>query len=378
MKGLLITGGAGFIGSNFVRHWLRQYPVSRVVILDSRMPTEKLQHAEQATCRFVHGSIRNQQLVEQLLRNAQLDTIVHLAAEHCSEHSSNRPTDILDTNILGTQSVLEAARQVWLEEHSVEHHCFHYVSSGEAYGILGSGDLPFAEQAPYCPRSLYAASKAAAEHLAGAYHHTYGLTVTTSRCGATYGPYQAIERVIPSIIAGILHGRSLPIDGHGICEWLHVDDLCAAVELILMKGIPGASYNIGGNAECQTLVLARRLCEIADRLFRRDGSLARKFPRCPAAFAHSTDSLICLLPGKHPHTLRYAVDSSRIAGELGFRPRTGLEAGLRSTFEWYTHNDSWWRRTTHASQQSWIRGAHSATEFTTADAETFLSAHCLR
>jgi dTDP-glucose 4,6-dehydratase len=349
MQGLLVTGGAGFIGANFVHHCLKYQPGVRLVVLDALTYTGRLENLQpvwdEPALRFVRGNIADQSLVEKLLRDEKLDTIVHFAAESQVDRSIDGTDTFVYTNILGTHSLLKAARKVWLDERAVPTHRFHHVSTDEVYGSLGPPDPPFHECAPYSPSSPYSASKAASDHLVRAYHHTYGLEVTTSNCSNNYGPYHLPEKLIPRVIVNILHGDCLPIygDGHNVRDWLHVSDHCRGIELILMKGAAGASYNIGGHSECENLELVHMLCRIADEAFHRNPDLKAKYPTCPAALGGSTASLITFVPDRPGHDRRHAVDCNKIRSDLGFRARISLKDGLRSTFNWYTQNTSWWQ-----------------------------------
>jgi len=361
MQNLLVTGGAGFIGANFVHYWLKQHAGSRIVVLDALTYAGKLENLEVVrdypSLRFVHGNITDQMLVEGLLRNEKIDTIVHFAAESHVDRSIQGPDTFIETNIVGTHSLLKAARQVWLDEKCVVSHRFHHVSTDEVYGSLGLDDPAFHESTPYAPNSPYSASKAASDHLVRAYHHTYGLEVTTSNCSNNYGPYQLPEKLIPLVIINILHGRPLPMygDGRNVRDWLHVSDHCHAIDLILHEGIPGETYNVGGDAEAENLALVELLCEIADETFRDERNLVARYPHCPAVEGGSTAALITFVPDRLGHDRRYAIDADKIARELGFRPRVSLEDGLRDTFNWYVKSDWWWRRVMDESLQKWIQ-----------------------
>src|ERR1700736_6244424 len=265
MQGMLVTGGAGFIGANFVHHCLEHHPGVRLVVLDALTYAGKVENLYAVngcpSLRFVHGNITDQGLVEGILRDEKLDTIVHFAAESHVDRSIHGPDEFIHTNIVGTHSLLKAARKVWLDQRTVDKHRFHHVSTDEVYGSLGPDDPPFHERTPYCPNSPYSASKAASDHLVRAYNWRYGLQVTTSNCSNNYGPYHLPEKLIPLVIINILHGRALPIygDGRNVRDWLHVGDHCRGIELILLKGIPGESYNIGGSSEIENLELVRLL-----------------------------------------------------------------------------------------------------------------------
>lgn len=361
MKGLLVTGGAGFIGANFVHHWVHQHPDSRVVVLDALTYAGKLENLQiiwsEPAFRFVNGNIADESLVETLLREEKLDTIVHFAAESHVDRSIHGPDAFVYTNVLGTHSLLKAARKVWLAERTVAKHRFHHVSTDEVYGSLGPDDPAFHEDMRYAPNSPYAATKAASDHLVRAYHHTYGLAVTISNCSNNYGPYHLPEKLIPLMIMNILHGRPLPIygDGRNVRDWLHVSDHCHAIELILTQGVPGECYNVGGNSEAENLALVELLCEIADETFRDEPSLRGKYPHCPAARGTPAATLIRFVSDRLGHDRRYAIDCAKVAEELGFSARVSLENGLRDTFDWYVENDWWWQKVMDESYHEWIR-----------------------
>src|ERR1700730_6546096 len=346
MRSLLVTGGAGFIGSNFVHHWLRGHAADQLLVLDAltyagkRMSLAPLEG--DPGFRFVHGNICDGNLVTSLLRGDRTATIVHFAAETHVDRSISGPAAFIETNVVGTHTLLESARKVWLDERSVDHHRFHHVSTDEVYGSLGPQDPPFRETTPYAPNSPYSASKAASDHLVRAYHHTYGLQVTTSNCSNNYGPYHFPEKLIPLIIVNILHGRPLPIygDGRNVRDWLHVNDHCRAIELILQAGKVGEVYNSGGRAEVENLALVRSLCEIAERVFESRKELRSRYPQCPQ---HAVADLIRFVSDRPGHDRRYAIDCARIEQELGFSQRVTLLEGLRDTFTWYVDNESWWR-----------------------------------
>ncbi len=353
MRRLLVTGGAGFIGSNFVHHWLREHPGDRVVVLDALTYAGNLANLEPVSHRsefsFVRGNILDGPLVTELMRKEHIDTIVHFAAESHVDRSIEGPDAFIETNVLGTHSLLKAARRVWLEERTVERHRFHHVSTDEVYGSLGPQDPPFHEQTPYAPNSPYSASKAASDHLVRAYHHTYGLEVTISNCSNNYGPYHYPEKIIPLFVVNILHGRKLPVYGAGknVRDWLHVTDHCRAIDLVLERGRAGQVYNVGGRSECENIALARRLCSIAEDAFASDPLLRQRFPRCPASMGTPVESLISFVRDRPGHDLRYAIDCRKIESELGFRPRTSLAEGLSRTFSWFVQNEAWWSGRQH-------------------------------
>ena len=357
---LLVTGGAGFIGSNFVHHWLREHPGGRLVVLDALTYAGNLGNlravAGNPDYRFVRGDIGDRKLVESLLHEELIDTIVHFAAESHVDRSITGPDAFVQTNVMGTYALLEAARKVWLTERTVPQHRFHHVSTDEVYGSLGPNDPPFCETTPYAPNSPYSASKAASDHLVRAYHHTYGLSVTTSNCSNNYGPYHFPEKLIPLLIVNILHGRTLPIygDGRNVRDWLHVEDHCRGIELILNGGRPGEVYNIGGGSESENIRLVNLLCTLADEVFAAQPGLRSKHPQCPAAQGRPSASLIQFVPDRPGHDRRYAIDCSKLQRELGYVARSSLESGLRATLAWYLSHEDWWRGVMDGSYQQWI------------------------
>jgi dTDP-glucose 4,6-dehydratase len=366
VRRLLVTGGAGFIGSNFVHYWLREHAGDRVVVLDALTYAGNARNLEgvreRAELRFVHADIGDTELVQGLLRDEQLDTIVHFAAESHVDRSIAGPGVFVRTNVLGTHSLLEAARRVWLEERRVERHRFHHVSTDEVFGSLGATDPEFHEGTPYAPNSPYSASKAASDHLVRAYHHTYGLDVLTSNCSNNYGPYQFPEKLIPLAIVSMLEGRSIPIygDGRNRRDWLHVEDHCRALDLTLASAARGEVFCVGGRSECENIVLIRELCAICDALFREDATLAARFPRCPAARGAQCAELIGFVKDREGHDRRYAIDGSKLARELGFAPSVTLHAGLGQTLRWYLANEAWWRGVMDGSYRQWLETQYGA------------------
>ena len=360
MPKLLVTGGAGFIGANFVHYWLNAYPGERIVVLDALTYAGNLANLDSVKgrpeLRFVQDNICNTPLVEGLLREEGIDTIVHFAAESHVDRSIHGPDAFIETNVQGTHSMLKAARKVWLVEKTVASHRFHHVSTDEVYGSLAADDPAFHERTPYAPNSPYSASKAASDHLVRAYHHTYGLEVTTSNCSNNYCPFHFPEKLIPLTIVNLLHGRALPIygDGRNVRDWLHVSDHCRGIDLILKKGRPGQVYNIGGGVESENLKLVETLCAVADEAFGDDPSLATRFSGCPAARGGKASSLIQFVKDRPGHDRRYAIDCAKIESELGYRAQTALASGLRGTFEWYVQNVWWWRAVMDGSYQRWI------------------------
>lgn len=333
---LLVTGGAGFIGTNFVHYWLTTYPDTRVVVLDSLTYAgryENLQSLEgQSHFRFVHGDILDQPLVENLLREETIDTIVHFAAESHVDRSIYGPDAFLHTNIDGTHSLLKAAKKVWLEEKPGFAHRFHHVSTDEVYGTLSPTDPAFTETTPYAPNSPYAASKAASDHVVRAYQHTYGLQTSTSNCSNNYGPYQYPEKLIPLAISNLLQGKTVPIygDGQQVRDWLYVDDHNRGIDLIIRTGRIGETYNIGGNNEQANLSLIHELCALLDA----------RLPDSPHVPHQQHITYVKDRPG---HDRRYAIDNSKICRELGYEPAETFQSGLTKTLEWYLVRPEFWQ-----------------------------------
>ena len=349
MRKLLVTGAAGFIGSNFVHYWHQSNPEDRLVVLDAL--TYAGNRANLSACEgagwyaFVQGSICDQGLVEGLLREHEIDTLVHFAAESHVDRSITGPDAFIETNIVGTHTLLKCAKKVWLDEGMQSEHLFHHVSTDEVYGTLGPRDPAFSESTPYAPNSPYAASKAASDHLVRAYHHTYGLNVTTSNCSNNYGPYHFPEKLIPLCLLNILRGKPLPIygDGKQIRDWLFVDDHARGIELVIKNGRHGETYNIGGNNEWTNIDVVNLLCSILDRRFAGNAELATRFPASPCASATPANSLITYVEDRPGHDTRYAINAGKIMTELGYLPLEGFESGLEKTVDWYLANEAWWQ-----------------------------------
>ncbi|MBB3047309.1 dTDP-glucose 4,6-dehydratase [Litorivivens lipolytica] len=347
LRKLLVTGGAGFIGCNFVHYWLKQHPGDEVVVLDAltyagnRASLASVEDNPRFT--FVHGDINDTALVESLLRDRQLDTIVHFAAESHVDRSITGPDAFIETNVLGTHSLLKAARSVWLAGDGMPHR-FHHVSTDEVYGSLLPDDPAFTEENQYQPNSPYSASKAASDHLVRAYHHTYGLDVTTSNCSNNYGPYHFPEKLIPLAITNLLRGKQIPIygDGKNIRDWLYVEDHARGIEAVLEKGVPGEVYNIGGNNEWDNLELIRVLCEKLDAAFEQDPSLQARYPDAPASKGKKSVDSIAFVADRAGHDRRYAIDCGKTTSELGYVPAFQFEEGIQATINWYLENERWW------------------------------------
>jgi dTDP-glucose 4,6-dehydratase len=344
MATLLVTGGAGFIGANFVHYWRQQHPGDAITVLDAlTYAGNRASLAGADDVRFVKGDIRDTGLVESLLGEG-IDTIVHFAAESHVDRSIDGPAAFVDTNVIGTLSMLTAARVAWLAGDGKPHR-FHHVSTDEVYGSLGPADPAFSETTAYAPNSPYSASKAASDHLVRAWHHTYGLNVTTSNCSNNYGPYQFPEKLIPLFLINALNGRALPIygDGQQVRDWLHVEDHCRGIEAVLHRGRPGETYNIGGGAELPNLAVIDTLCTAVDAAFAADPGLAARFPAAPAARGLPTKSLKTFVTDRPGHDRRYAIDERKARAEIGYAPSRDFAAGFAATLAWYLGNESWWR-----------------------------------
>jgi dTDP-glucose 4,6-dehydratase len=333
MQNILITGGAGFIGSNFVRYLLKAEPNIRVVNLDALTYAGSLENLHDLPAEgrytFVEGDICDRAVVHDLLRKHQIDTIVHFAAESHVDRSILGPEPFIHTNVVGTFVLLEAARQFWQEnQQSAIENRFHHVSTDEVYGTLVPSDPAFTESTPYAPNSPYAASKAASDHLVRAYSHTYDLPVTISNCSNNYGPYQFPEKLVPLTILNAQSGKPLPVygDGQQIRDWLFVDDHCEAIHAILTRGIPGETYNIGGGNQPANLTIVHTICDILDELRLSEGTRR---------------DLIQFVTDRPGHDRRYAMDISKIRRELNWEPRHTLSDGLRLTVEWFLSHPDW-------------------------------------
>ena len=361
MRRLLVTGGAGFIGANFVLYWAQRHPGDRIVVLDALTYAGNQVNLETMSAhpsfRFVHGDIGDPDLVRSLLVDERLDTIVHFAAESHVDRSIHDPDAFIQTNVIGTHNLLKMAREVWLESDAAPtSHRFHHVSTDEVYGTLGPDDAAFTETTPYAPNSPYAASKAASDHLVRSYHHTYGLDVTTSNCSNNYGPYQFPEKLIPLMIVNALTGQPLPVygDGSNIRDWLYVEDHCRGIDLVMHKGETGETYNIGGDNECSNLEIVGQICAGIDGMFADNEDLGKAFPDAPAAGGKATDSLLTFVKDRPGHDWRYAIDATRASTELDYAPGECFASGLQKTLEWMLVNEWWWRSVIDGSYRDWI------------------------
>jgi dTDP-glucose 4,6-dehydratase len=340
LKNLLVTGGAGFIGTNFVYYWLNKYKDDHIVVLDALTYAGNKDNLTKAQknpkFEFVHGNILDQTLVESLIKNHTIDTLVHFAAESHVDRSINGPDEFITTNVVGTHNLLKAAKKIWLDDNP-KNHRFHHISTDEVYGSLKQDDPAFNENTPYAPNSPYAASKASSDHLVRAYHKTYGLQVTISNCSNNYGPFQFPEKLIPLIITNILNGKPLPVygDGRQIRDWLYVDDHNRGVDLILDKGKTGETYNIGGNNEWTNIDIVNRVCDLIHEEFSQDRKLVQRFPNCPSSRGNHPKILISHVKDRLGHDRRYAVNADKISSNLGYSPGEDFKTGLPKTLQWF-------------------------------------------
>ncbi|HZQ68285.1 MAG TPA: dTDP-glucose 4,6-dehydratase [Terriglobales bacterium] len=350
---ILVTGGAGFIGSNFVLQWMKEEH-SPLVNLDKLTYAGNLRNLESVSDNprytFIHGDICDRSLVRSVLEKHRPRAIVHFAAESHVDRSIRGPDDFIITNVNGTFSLLEEARAYWngLSESERGRFRFLHVSTDEVYGSLGPKDPAFTETTPYAPNSPYSASKAAADHLVRAYHHTYGLPTLTTNCSNNYGPYQFPEKLIPLMILNALSGKPLPVygDGQNVRDWLYVEDHCAAIRTVLAKGRVGDCYNIGGKSEQPNLAIVNAVCQILDELRPGDPVLPHK-------------KLITFVTDRPGHDRRYAMDIAKIQRELGWSPRETFETGIRKTIQWYLQHEQWVKEVTGGGYRQWIATQYS-------------------
>jgi dTDP-glucose 4,6-dehydratase len=354
---ILVTGGAGFIGSNFVLHWLRNESAS-IVNLDkltyagnpANLALVSDSNNKDRRHKFVQGDICDRELVAELLITYRPQAMVHFAAESHVDRSIHGPDDFIRTNVNGTFSLLEEARAYWSSLNDPEKASFRFlhVSTDEVYGSLAAEDNAFSETTRYAPNSPYSASKAASDHLVRAYHHTYGLPVLTTNCSNNYGPFQFPEKLIPLVILHAISGKPVPVygDGQNVRDWVFVVDHCEAVRTVLARGRPGETYNIGGRNQLKNLDVVNTICAVLDELQ----------PHGPTV---PHQKLITFVKDRPGHDRRYAMDISKIESELGWRPKETFETGIRKTIEWYLENEAWIQSVTSGSYRQWMATQYS-------------------
>ena len=333
MRRLLVTGGAGFIGSNFIRYWIDRHPEDRVVNLDALTYAgnpENLADIEAAPgYRFEHGDITDAVCVAGVFADEAIDTVVNFAAESHVDRSILGPEAFIQTNVQGTFTLLEAARTAWRDFSQGQR--FLHVSTDEVYGSLAANDLPFTESHAYAPNSPYSATKAASDHLVRAWRHTWGLPVLTTNCSNNYGPYQFPEKLIPLVILNALEGKPIPVygDGLNVRDWLYVEDHCRGIEAVIEKGIPGEVYNIGGDNEWRNIDIVNLICDRLNEL--QPGQADYR-------------DLITLVKDRPGHDRRYAIDAAKIRHELGWEPQHDFRSGIEQTLRWYLDHREWCSR----------------------------------
>ncbi|MGA1599017.1 MAG: dTDP-glucose 4,6-dehydratase [bacterium] len=328
---LLITGGAGFIGSNLVHHWLREHPDDVVSNLDALTYAGNLANLKEIqdlpNYRFVHADLRDPEAVRKVFQDQQIEHVIHLAAESHVDRSISGPADFIETNVRGTFNLLEAAREFWQPD--LSSHRFHHVSTDEVFGSLGPDGF-FTETTPYAPNSPYSASKAASDHLVRAWHHTYGMNVVTTNCSNNYGPFHFPEKLIPLIIRNCLERQALPVygDGGNVRDWLFVEDHCSAIDTVFHQGREGEVYAIGGHNEWRNIDIVRLICQLMDERLSRSGE-------------DSCERLITFVKDRPGHDQRYAIDASKVKRELGWVPAHTFEEGIAKTIHWYLEHPEW-------------------------------------
>ena len=337
MHSVLITGGAGFIGQNLVHSWSSTRPEDRVVVLDALTYAANIRSLEpliaDGRVSFVKGDIRDAALMQRLFVEHAFTRVLHLAAESHVDRSIVEPEAFLQTNVMGTFALLNAALGNWRARNAMADARFLHISTDEVYGSLSASDPAFTESTAYRPNSPYAASKAGSDHLVRAWHHTHGLPTLTTNCSNNYGPYHFPEKLIPLTIIRALRGESLPVYGKGenVRDWLHVEDHAEALTLVLRKGRPGETYNVGGDSEQRNIDVVHAICGLLDDML-------------PNSMNRPHAKLIRFVTDRPGHDVRYAIDAGKIERELGWRPRHDFADGLRQTVRWYLDNRGWWER----------------------------------
>ena len=360
MQSVLITGGAGFIGQNLVHAWRAARPGDRLTLLDAMTYAANIRSLEpliaDRSIQFVEGDIGDAALLQRLFEEHGFTRVAHLAAESHVDRSITDPEAFLQTNVLGTFTLLKTALDHWRAASVLEGARFLHVSTDEVYGSLGPTDSAFTESSPYRPNSPYAASKASSDHLVRAFVATYGMPAVITNCSNNYGPYQHPEKLIPLMIIHALEDKPLPVygDGSNVRDWLHVSDHCEALIDVIERGRTGQTYNVGGGNERNNRDVVGLICDTIDRAFEVDSSLAARFPSCPAASGKSCRTLITYVIDRPGHDYRYAIDATKLATELGSHCSVSFEIGLSQTVHWYLGHEAWWRDVVSGAYQVWI------------------------
>ncbi|MBK9736162.1 MAG: dTDP-glucose 4,6-dehydratase [Saprospiraceae bacterium] len=340
---ILITGGAGFIGSHVVRRLVNKYPYDKIINLDALTYAGNLENLKDIESKsnytFVKGDIGDETLVDDIFKKYQITHVVHLAAESHVDRSIKDPLIFLKTNILGTANLLQVAKKHWADDYAGK--LFYHISTDEVYGSLDMGTDLFTEETPYDPRSPYSASKASSDHLVRAFYHTYHMPVVISNCSNNYGPNHFPEKLIPLFINNIIQKKPLPVYGKGenVRDWLYVEDHARAIDIILHKGKPGETYNIGGHNEWTNIGLVSLVCDIMDKKLGR--------------LAGESRNLITYVTDRAGHDLRYAIDASKIKNELAWVPHETFETGIEKTIDWYLANETWLKNVTSGAYQAY-------------------------
>ncbi len=348
MESILITGGAGFIGSHLVRHFVRKYPNYQIINLDALTYAGNLENIRDIersnNYRFVKGDICYEEFVANLFSEFKFEAVLHCAAESHVDRSITDPLAFVRTNVIGTCNLLQAARQNW--QNNFTNKLFYHISTDEVYGSLGAEGY-FEETTAYDPRSPYSASKASSDHFVRAYYHTYGLPIKISNCSNNYGPYQFPEKLIPLFINNIIEKKALPVYGEGINvrDWLYVEDHVEAIDQIFHKGIVGKTYNIGGHNEWTNIALIKLLCKLMDEKLNRPSG--------------SSEKLITYVKDRAGHDLRYAIDASKLQDEIGWTPSLQFEEGLSKTIDWYLNNEEWLKNVTSGEYRNYYNKQYS-------------------
>jgi dTDP-glucose 4,6-dehydratase len=360
MQSVLITGGAGFIGQNLVHAWRQARPEDRLTVIDAITYAANIRSLEpligDRSIGFVKGDIRDAQLIRRLFEEHSFTRVAHLAAESHVDRSIDDPEAFLQTNVLGTFTLLKTALDSWQSKATISSARFLHVSTDEVYGSLEPDAPAFTESSPYRPNSPYAASKAASDHLVRSFVETYRMPALITNCSNNYGPYQHPEKLIPLMIIHALEGKSLPIygDGSNVRDWLHVSDHCAALMNVIERGRVGETYNIGGGNERTNRQIVELMCQMINDTFAADPRLAARFPSCPAAVDRSCRTLITFVTDRLGHDRRYAIDATKLATELGTRCSVAFHGGLAQSIRWYIDHEEWWRDVTSGTYQAWI------------------------